>query len=139
MNERSSAAAALQAGARCAAHAERTATGVCGRCGDYLCGACGRQVGARLNCVRCAERVVREHSPRAIRAFVFGLCGVHGLFVFAPVALVLALSELSAIAAGEAPVGGIGFARAGLLLGAVGALMPVAFGLVWWLTRTPGS
>jgi hypothetical protein len=59
--------------------------------------------------------------------------------VFAPVALALGISELSAIAAGEAPVGGTGFARAGLLLGAVGMLMPVGVGLVWWLTRSHGG
>jgi hypothetical protein len=135
MSEWSSAASALQAGARCAVHAEKAATGVCGRCGDYLCGLCGRQVGEGLNCVRCAERVGREHSPRAIRAFVFGLCAVHGLFPLAPVALVLALAELSAIAAGEAPVGGSGFARAGLALGAAGLAMPIGGALVWWLTQ----
>jgi hypothetical protein len=133
--ERSSVASALQAGARCAAHGERAATGVCSRCGDYLCGACSQRVGERLSCARCAERVVREHSPRSIRAFVLGLCGVHGLFFLAPVALVLALTELSAISAGAAPVGGIGFARGGLVLGAIGLLMPIGFGLVWWLTR----
>ena len=135
MTERSSAASALQAGAHCATHAERMATGVCSRCGDYLCGACGKRVGERLHCARCAERVLREHSPRAVRAFVFGLCGVHGLFVFAPVALALAISELSAIAAGEAPVGGTGFARAGLVLGVMGIVMPISGGLIWLVTR----
>src|SRR5262245_34415577 len=96
---RSSAAAALQPGARCAAHAARAATGVCSRCGDYLCGLCGKRVSERLHCPRCAERVLREHSPRAVRAFVLGLCGVHGLFVLAPIALALAVAELGAIRA----------------------------------------
>jgi hypothetical protein len=125
----------LQPGARCAAHQARPATGVCARCGDYLCGACGRRIGDRLHCGTCAERVTREHSRRALRAFVFGLCGVHGLFPLAPVALALAAAELSAIRAGEAPVGGSGFARAGLVLGIAGVLMPVSAALVWYLAK----
>lgn len=134
MIERTS-ASALQPGARCAAHAERPATGVCSRCGDYLCGLCGKRVGDRLHCVRCADRVVREHSPRSIRAFVIGLCAVHGLFVVAPVALVMALAELSAIDAGEAPVGGKWYARAAMVLGIAGLVIPISGVLMWLLTR----
>jgi hypothetical protein len=70
-----------------------------------------------------------------VRAFVLGLCGVHGLFLLAPVALALAAAELSAIAAGEAPAGGKNFARAALVMGIAGVLMPASIALAWLLTR----
>lgn len=127
----SSAASALLPGARCAKH-DRPATGVCGRCGDYLCGGCGRRVAERLYCTACAERLTTEHSSRAATAFVLGLLGVVGLFFLAPAALVLASMELTAIRGGEAPLGGRGLARAGLLLGGCGIAM-VASGALLWL------
>jgi len=135
MTLRASSKHVLLPGARCAVHASRPATGVCNRCGDYLCGLCGRRVGDRLHCPGCAERLTREHSKRALRAFTLGLCGVHGLFFLSPIALVLALVELSAIRNGDAPVGGSGFARAAFVLGACGIVMPLAALLVFWLGR----
>jgi len=132
---RSSAASALLPGARCAKHGNRAATGVCTRCGDYLCGGCGRRVAERLYCGGCAERITIEHSRRAVYALVFGLCGVHGLFPFAPAALVLAGLELGAIRAGEAPPGGTGIARAALWLGLCGVVMPLSAALVWMAAR----
>lgn len=131
----SSAASALVPGARCVQHSSRAATGVCARCGDYLCGLCGRRVGDRLHCQGCAARVTREHSPRASAALVIGLLGACGIFVVAPAALVLAVLELQAIAGGAAPIGGRGLARAGAVLGAAGVLMPLSAVLVWWLAR----
>ena len=131
----SAAASALVPGARCAMHAERPATGTCARCGDYLCGLCGRRVGPRLHCQGCAERVSREHSRRAATAFVLGLLGVHGLFLLAPAAFALASLELQAIAAGAAPVGGRGLARTALALGACGVCIPLSAALIWFATR----
>jgi hypothetical protein len=128
-------AGALLPGAVCAKHAERAATGVCGRCGDYVCGACGRATGERLYCEGCAQRFTHGHSKRAVHALVLGLLGVHGLFVLAPVALTLASLELSAIRSGEAPLGGTGLARAGLALGACGIAIPISVLLVWLGTR----
>ncbi len=128
-------ASALMPGARCAKHDSRPATGVCGRCGDYLCGLCGRRVGERLYCAGCAERLTTTHSRRAVYALVLGLLGVHGLFVLAPVALVLGGLELGAIREGDAPVGGTGLARAGLWLGAAGVAMPISALLVWLAVR----
>ena len=133
--DRTSAAHVLLPGARCAKHGNRTATGVCGRCGDYLCGGCGRRVGERLYCSGCAERITVAHSRRAVYAFVFGLCGVHGLLPLAPAALVLAGLELGAIRDGEAPEGGRGIARAALWLGLCGLLMPLSAALVWIAAR----
>jgi hypothetical protein len=130
-----STASALLPGARCAKHGERPATGVCGRCGDYLCGLCGRRVGDRLHCAGCAERSAMEHSRRAAQALVLGLCSVHGLFLLAPLSLSLSLRELSAIRAGEAPEGGRDLARAGLWLGALGLAMPLSAALVWIALR----
>lgn len=127
---RPSAASALMPGARCARH-DRPATGVCGRCGDYLCGGCGRRVGERLYCSACADRITTEHGSRAVTAFVLGLLGVIGLFFLAPAALVLASMELTAIRAGESPLGGRGLARAGLLLGACGSAMLASGALLW--------
>jgi hypothetical protein len=128
-------ASALQAGARCAKHSARAATGVCARCGDYLCGACGRRVAERLYCDACAQRLVGEHSKRSVHALVLGLLGMHGLFFLAPVALVLSGLELGAIRSGEAPLGGRGLARAGLVLGTCGIAIPVSALLLWWVTR----
>lgn len=125
----------LLPGARCAKHAARAATGVCGRCGDYVCAGCGTRSGERLFCEGCAERVTNEHSKRAVHAFVLGLLGVHGLFLLAPVALTLSSLELSAIRSGEAPLGGAGLARAGLALGACGIAIPISVLLVWIATR----
>ena len=68
-----SAASALLPGAKCRTHAQRPATGVCARCGDYLCGLCGARVGMRLHCTGCARRTIGEHSPRAVYALVIGL------------------------------------------------------------------
>jgi hypothetical protein len=128
------AASALLPGARCARH-DRPATGVCGRCGDYLCGGCGRRVAERLYCMACAERITSEHSPRAVHAFVLGLLGVVGLFFLAPAAVVLASMELTAIRGGEAPLGGRGLARAGLLFGAIGVAMVASGALLWLAMR----
>ena len=78
----------------------------------------------------------REHSARASAALVLGLLGACGLFVVAPAALTLALLELQAIADGAAPIGGRGLARAGVVLGAAGVLMPLSAALVWFLARS---
>jgi len=129
------AASALVPGARCAKHAERPATGVCSRCGDYLCGLCGRRVGDALQCSSCAERGATEHSRRAAQALVLGVCAVHGLFLLAPLALSLALRELSAIGRGEAPAGGRDLARVGLWLGSLGLAIPLSIALVWVALR----
>jgi hypothetical protein len=128
-------AGSLSPGAVCAKHAARAATGVCGRCGDFVCEACGRPSGERLYCEGCAERVASEHGKRAVHAFLLGLLGVHGLFVLSPVALTLALLELSAIRSGDAPLGGAGLARAGLALGACGIAIPISVLLAWVATR----
>lgn len=135
MTAPSSRSSALQAGARCAKHAARAATGVCARCGDYLCGLCGRRVAERLYCQPCSERLTGEHSKRSVHALVLGLLGVHGLFFLAPIALVLSGLELGAIRAGEAPLGGRGLARAGLALGTFGIAIPISILLVWWAAR----
>ena len=57
---------------------------------------------------------------------------MHGVFPLAPVALVLGGSELAAIRAGEAPLGGRLIARAGLVLGACGLAIPVSVLLLWF-------
>lgn len=124
-------ASPLLPGARCASH-DRPATGLCARCGDYLCGACGLRVDDRLYCRGCATRLTAEHSRRATYALVTGLLAMHGVFPLAPVALVLGGSELAAIRAGEAPLGGRLIARAGLVLGACGLAIPVSVLLLWF-------
>ena len=128
-------AGSLLSGARCARHASRVATGMCARCGDYVCGACGRRAGERLFCEGCADRTRVEHSPRAARCLLLGLLSVHGLFVLAPVALALSLLELEAIKAGQAPLGGAVLARAGVWLGASGIALPVSALLLWTALR----
>jgi hypothetical protein len=131
-----SAAGALVPGAKCRAHPQRSATGVCARCGDYLCGACGRRVGARLHCVSCATRTLGEHSKRAAYALVIGLCSVlPPLYFLSPVALVLSVLELTAIRDGAAPLGGRAAARAGLLSAVAGLAMPVSLALAYLATR----
>jgi hypothetical protein len=131
-----SAASALLPGARCAKHEARPATGVCARCGDYLCGACGLRVDDRLCCSPCAARITREHSRRSELAFVFALLSVHGLFPLAPVALALALAELAAIRAGHAPVGGRTLARAGLAFSLCSLAMAISGVLAIWFAVT---
>lgn len=125
----------LPPGARCPRDVERAATGLCARCGDYVCGSCARRVDDRSYCPPCAERLTSDHSPRAIRAFVLGAIGVHGLFFLSPVALALAISELRAIEAGESSRAGRTFARIALGLGIAGLVMPLSVGAVWWLAR----
>ena len=131
-----SAARALVPGARCAKHEARAATGVCARCGDYLCGACGLRVDDRLCCSPCAERLTREHSRRSSLTFLFALLSVHGVFPLAPVALVMAAAELAAIRAGHAPVGGRGLARAGVALALCSLAMAISGALVIWSALT---
>jgi hypothetical protein len=126
---------ALQPGARCAKHANRAATGLCARCGDYLCGACGRRVAERLYCADCAARLTAEHSRRATYAFVLGLASIHGLFPLAPVALVISGMELTAIQAGEAPLGGQILARAGLIFALCALAIPIGALLLLWGAR----
>lgn len=124
----------LVPGAACARHAQRVATGVCTRCGDYLCGLCGKRVEARLYCPPCAERLGSEHGRRATYAFVLGLSAVHLLFFLAPIAIALAVLELWEIRAGQSPLGGRGLALAGLWLGVAALLMAgssVALFFVW--------
>jgi hypothetical protein len=130
----SQAASALLPGARCASH-DRPATGLCSRCGDYLCGACGRRVGARLCCGACAGRLREEHSGRSVLAAVLGMLGVLGLLFLSPVALVVASAELRAIRAGQAPLGGLGLARAGLIFGGCGLAMAASAVAVWLATH----
>jgi hypothetical protein len=130
----SPAASALLPGARCATH-DRPATGVCGRCGDYLCGGCGSRVDERLYCRGCAERLITQHGPRAVHALVLGMLGVTGLFFLAPAALVLAGMELTAIRSGESPLGGRGMARAGLALGVCGVAMAASGAWLWLFMR----
>ena len=123
-------ASALMPGARCAAHQDRGATGVCGRCGDYLCGLCGERVNDRLYCAECAVRLTRDHSGRSVQAFVLGMLGVCFLFFLSPIAAILGLLELQAIRAGEAPTGGEGMARAALYLGVIGIAIPISVAFV---------
>lgn len=124
-------AQALSPGARCATHGERGATGLCHRCGDYLCGLCARRLAGRLFCAKCATRLTEGHAPRAARALVLGLLGVHGLFFLAPVAAVLGALELRAIGAGESPLGGRGAALAAFWLGLCGIAMPLSIAAVF--------
>jgi hypothetical protein len=128
----SRAASALLPGAKCATHAQRPATGVCTRCGDYLCGGCGRRVGARLYCPPCGERVKQEHGPRAVRSLWMGLLSMHGVVVLAPFAIVFGVLELGDIRDGRAPVGGLWLARVGLYAGILGLVIPLSFVLAWF-------
>jgi hypothetical protein len=113
----------LSPGAACARHAQRVATGVCSRCGDYLCGSCGKRVDDRLYCPPCAERLGSEHGPRAALAFLVGLASVHFLFFLAPIAIALSVLELWEIRAGQSATGGRGLAVGGLVLGVAALLM----------------
>ena len=117
------ASSGLVPGAACARHPQRVATGVCARCGDYLCGLCGRGVEGRLYCVPCAERLSSEHGRRAVHALAVGLASVHLLFFLGPVAIALGGLELWEIRAGKSAQGGRGMALAGVLLGSASLLM----------------
>jgi hypothetical protein len=88
-----------------------------------------------LYCGGCATRLTAEHSQRAAYALVTGLLSMHGLFLLAPVALVLGGAELAAIRAGEAPIGGRLIARAGLVLGVCGLAIPISALLIWAASR----
>lgn len=72
------------------------------------------------------EHLTSGHGPRAARALVLGLVGVHGLFFVSPIAVVLAAIELAAIRDGRSPLGGRGAARAGLVLGLCGIAIPIS-------------
>lgn len=131
-----SAASALLPGAKCRVHTQRAATGVCARCGDYLCGLCGKRVADRLHCQRCAERTLGDHSRRSVYALALGLCCVlPPLYFLSPVALVVSVLELSAINDGSAPLGGRGAARVGLITALIGLAMPMSAALAYLATR----
>ena len=114
---------------------ERGATGLCHRCGDYVCGLCAKRLADHLFCGSCAERLTGGHAPRASRALVLGLLGVNFLFFLAPVATVLAAQELRAIRDGESPLGGRGVALAALWLGLAGIAMALSAAAVFVATR----
>jgi len=124
--------------ARCAAHAEALAVGVCARCGTFLCAACVLPFEGEVVCGACFERHVREPraSSQAWASLYLGLAGLTCGFVPGLVGLVLAYRELERIRLGEAPVGGRPLARAGQLLGWLNVVLMAVVSFVL-LSRLP--
>ena len=53
----------------CAVH-EQPATGICGRCGNFLCASCG-PVGEAMLCESCADRPIeRKRTGTKVAAFI---------------------------------------------------------------------
>lgn len=76
----------------------------------------------RLACLARPEARLTP-SPRAKRALVLGLVGLHGVVVLLPVAAWLARAELRAIEAGDAPPAGRPWAQGALAASLAGALV----------------
>lgn len=110
---------------RCAQHGDRPAVAACDRCGAYVCAACRRHYDYRPLCSTCLP--LRSHggprSGRAVAAVVLAGVGlVLPILPLGPLGAFLGHLELGAIARGEAPFGGRGFARAAVLFGWAGGL-----------------
>lgn len=107
-------------GARCPAHPDASAVGACRRCGTFVCDTCRTFYDYQPLCPSCYARC--SHSlPSSPRARWSLILAVIALFVVViPLgfpAVVMAQGELAAIAQGQAPAGGAGYARAAALLG----------------------
>jgi hypothetical protein len=112
----------------CASHADIRAVATCARCGTFVCAECREFYDYQPLCKRCYP--ARSHSlpasSRAKWALVLGLLGLLVVVIpFGVVAVILAHGELAAIKSGEAPAGGLGYARAGALLGWLANVMLV--------------
>src|SRR5689334_17673965 len=115
----------LDTAARCAAHGEAPAVGVCQRCGTFLCVACLQPADSEVLCGACLARRGKAPvaSAQAWASLYLGLAGLTCGFLPGVVGLVIAHRELERIARGEASSGGRALARAGRLLGWLNAAL----------------
>jgi hypothetical protein len=120
--------AAAPDGARCAAHIDLAAVGLCTRCGSFVCRGC-RQIDVKGDsyCPACYGRLDRRStaSTFAFAAAVLGFFGL-GCFPLGAIAVVMAGIDLARIAMGKSPTGGKTLNLIGLGLGLLGVLLGIA-------------
>jgi hypothetical protein len=130
-----------------------TAVDLCTRCGSFLCASCVEYLDTAPYCARCLALVTARPSLRARVSAALSGAGVLGMFVGLIVqgrpglgvwalavptgfaGLAASLQELAAIARGEAPTPGRGWAATGRAVGVLHTVLVV--GLValfaWYL------
>lgn len=114
-------------GARCAQHPETPASGLCDRCGAFVCFECELPWENRSYCPPCSHRVKGLFGGSwfsifaAIAAFLSLGCGALGL-----VAIVLAAVDLARIAAGHGQRGGLKLDLIAIGLGVIGLAIGAA-------------
>ena len=108
------------------------AIATCERCGAFTCGAC--LVPGQPFCAPCGARPEwrLRASPRAVRALLWSVLGLHGLVPLLPLALRHAWLELAAIAQGRAPLGGQPYARAAQWIAGAGCVLWLGVAIWWW-------
>lgn len=107
-------------GARCALHSTSPASGVCDRCGAFVCFNCETLFEGKRYCPNCAKKMVQplvRGSNQAYAAVVLGVMGLHCMFPLGIVGLVLGFLEEGAINRGESPEAGRGLVKAAKVCG----------------------
>lgn len=109
----------LDSNALCAAHPDVPATGVCRRCGGFLCAGCSRPYQQDVMCGDCYARLwfAPEVSKLAWAAFWLSILGMVAFLVPGVFAWMVAEVELRRIARGESPPGGKTFAQSARIVG----------------------
>src|SRR5688572_338714 len=113
----------LPAGAMCARHPTALASAVCDRCGNFACFECTVHRHERVVCQTCSRRFLGlGGSWLSVWAAIVAFAGL-GCAPCAPVAIVLAVTDLSRIAQKKSPPEGRVLNITAILLGAVGILI----------------
>jgi hypothetical protein len=80
----------------CASHPSEASSGVCERCGDFLCAACSRFLDYRRYCERCVSRM-REQSRERDRRVLVTVIGLLALVHLGPWLLLLLAAALESL------------------------------------------
>lgn len=116
----------------CGKHPADPAVATCVRCGRFVCERC-LEPAARRSCLECADR---EQSAGAASplAVISGVLGILSICTFVPgiAAVALGAFELRRIRSGSAPLGGRGWAQAGVVLGGVALGLGLLFLLLFY-------
>ncbi len=122
----------VPAGALCGEHPEVAATGICDRCGRFLCHDCTREKPRGVFCPPCGARFLSniDASWSAIAAVILSFASL-GCSPLGVVAILFALKDLAFIRMGKAPPGGLKLDLIALGLGAAGLLIGVAILSGW--------
>jgi hypothetical protein len=109
----------------CAAHADRPALHICGRCGSFVCIDCLVWRDDAPFCSRCVPKTLRDASWPAIGSAILGFASV-GCGPLALIAIPLGLFDLARIGMGHSPRDGAKLDATGIALGVIGLLIGAA-------------